>query len=130
MRLLYGLPLLLVCAALAQPAAAGPLDDPPYSLMTSRPFAAAPRAGFTLGVNQDGFVQVTITLRDGDFDGFSLQGPGSCTATRSAQAGSSVTVACGWVTAGSHRLVLTMDGLGAQGTIRAKGAYFSPAPGV
>lgn len=119
--------LALVCAAPLALAATTPQQMVDRA-QSSRPFAAAPRAAFTIDVADAGDVQLGVVLRSGSADDFHLNGPGRCVAARDIEAGrASVTLDCGWLQPGRYRVSILVDGGSATGSLRTSGASFAVA---
>lgn len=124
MRLLFltALVVLLVPAT----ASADPLEGAPERQLASRSFVASPRATFSLEIPEDAAVGFSVSIRNGLFEGLELFGPNGCIAQDPIDQAGTVHVSCGWVEAGTYRVVVEVDGT-AYGSLHAQGGYFMPA---
>ena len=90
---------------------------------STRPFAGAVVA-YAFVVEEDGNVQVDVTIQEGLLDAVRIDGPGTCR-ERVPDPGARVFFECGFLQAGNYRFRLFMDGGAAAGYVRLQGAAFA-----
>ena len=110
MLLLAALTVLLLPSTMAAPS-------------SSRPFAGT-IVSFPIVVDEDGNVQIDVTIQEGILDAVRIDGPGTCR-ERVPDPGARVFFECGFLQAGNYRFRLFMDGGAAAGYVRLQGAAFA-----
>jgi hypothetical protein len=109
--------LILLAVACLVPTAQGAFPQ------TSRPLAGAANH-FTLNVDHEGMVSITITLQGGVFDSVDVQGPGSCV-KRMADPGTSTFLTCGYLLDGTYDVLVAAQNGAILGRIDVDGATFA-----